>query len=138
VGTSRFVPGHATPLAALDRYLQCRRHSAGHVEHLLVSLKRRPWSRCTATRTFPQVLKAAGLPDRPGPPRLYALRHRCATRALEACPASRERISQHRLALATSLGHTHMPYPYWYLAHPPQLMADIAMRCEAFACGGRL
>ncbi len=137
-GKSRFVPIHATTLAALDRYLHCRRHIAGHVDHLFVSLKRRPLSLCTATRTFHQVLKAAGLPDRPGHPRLYDLRHRFATRALEACPASRELISQHMLALATYLGHTHITYTYWYLEHTPQLMADIAMRCEAFACGGRI
>jgi hypothetical protein len=42
------------------------------------------------------------------------------------------------LALATYLGHTHITYTYWYLEHTPQLMADIAMRCEAFACGGRI
>jgi integrase len=137
-GKSRFIPVHATTLAALDRYLQCRRHLAGHVDHLFVSLKRRPLSLCTATRTFHQVLKAAGLPDRPGHPRLYDLRHRFATRALEACPTSRELISQHMLALATYLGHTHITYTYWYLEHTPTLMADIAMRCEAFAFGGRL
>jgi integrase/recombinase XerD len=137
LGKSRCVPVHPPPLAALDRYLHCRRHIAGHVEHLFVSLKRRPLSLGTATRTLRQVRKAAGLPDRPGPPRLADLRHRFATRALEGCPTSREHISQPRRALATDLGHTHIPSTYWYLAHTPQRMADIAMRCEALAFGGR-
>lgn len=136
-GQSRFVPVHATTLEALDRYCQCRCRIAGQVDHLFVSLKRRPLSLGSATRTFRQVLKAAGLPERPGHPRLYDLRHRFATRALETGPASRELISQHRLALATYLGHSHITYTYWYLEQTPMLMADIAMRCEAFVFGGQ-
>jgi integrase len=136
-GQSRFVPVHATTLEALDRYRQCRCRIAGHIDHLFVSLKRRPLSLGSATRTFRQVLEAAGLPDRPGRPRLYDLRHRFATRALETGPASRELISQHMLALATYLGHSHITYTYWYLEQTPKLMADIAMSCEAFVFGGQ-
>lgn len=136
-GKSRFVPVHITTLEALDRYRQSRCRIAGHVDHLFVSLKRCPLSLASATRTFRQVLKAAGLPDRPGCPRLYDLRHRFATRALETGPTSRELISQHMLALATYLGHTHITYTYWYLEQTPTLMADIATSCEAFVFGGR-
>ena len=136
-GKSRFVPVHVTTLEALDRYRQCRCRIAGHVDHLFISLKRRPLSLGSATRTFRQVLEAAGLPDHPGHPRLYDLRHRFATRALETAPTSREFISQHMLALATYLGHSHITYTYWYLEQTPALMADIARSCEAFVFGGQ-
>jgi hypothetical protein len=34
------------------------------------------------------------------------------------------------------MGHTCVASTYWYLESTPQLMADIAQRCEAFLSGG--
>ena len=101
---SRLVPLHETTVAALERYLQRRRLMAGNDEHLFVSLSRRKLSLVSATRTFRQIVKTAGLPDRPGRPRLYNLRHWFATRTLELCPDNRDGIHQHMLALTTYLG----------------------------------
>lgn len=133
---SRLVPVHGTTQAALERYRQRRCQIAGHDDHLFVSLKRRPLAMVSAARTFRQLLKAAGLPDRPGRLRLHNLRHLFATRALEHAPHDRDQIGRHVLALTVYLGHAHLAGTYWYLETTPQLMIDIAERCEAFAAGG--
>jgi hypothetical protein len=41
------------------------------------------------------------------------------------------------LALSTYLGHSKVSYTYWYLEATPELMADIAARCESFVTGGQ-
>lgn len=135
---SRLVPVHETTLAAVERYLQRRRRMAGNDEHLFVSLARRKLSLVSASRTFRQIVKTAGLPHRPRRPRLYDLRHWFATRTLERCPDNRDGVRQHMLALTTYLGHSHIESTYWYLENTPQLMTVIAMRCEAFVSGGAL
>jgi hypothetical protein len=56
-------------------------------------------------------------------------------RALETCPDGRERITQHMLALSTYLGHSKVAHTYWYLEATPELMGDIAERCEGFFRG---
>lgn len=133
---SRLVPVHETTQAALERYLQRRRRIAGHDDHLFMSLKRRPLAMVSAARTFRQLLKTAGLRDRPGRPRLHDLRHLFATRVLEYAPHDRNQIGRHVLALTVYLGHAHLEGTYWYLETTPQLMIDIAERCEAFVAGG--
>lgn len=133
---SRLVPLHPTTQAALERYLQRRRQVAGSDDHLFISLKRGPLAMSSAANTFRQVLKAADVPDRPGRPRLYDLRHRFATQALERAPTDRHHIDQHIVALSTYLGHRDPRGTYWYLEQTPQLMADIAERCEVFVTGG--
>ena len=90
----------------------------------------------SVARTFRQVLEAAGLPDRPGRPRLHDLRHRFATRALELAPTNRDHLDRYMLALRTYLGHTHLEGTYWYLEQAPQLMSEIAERCEVYVTGG--
>jgi hypothetical protein len=39
------------------------------------------------------------------------------------------------LALTTYLGHAHIESTYWYLESTPELMADIAGRCQDFVWG---
>jgi integrase len=102
---------------------------------LFVSLAQHPLSPCIVSRTFRQLLLASGLPDRPGRPRVYDLRHRFATRALENCSDTRDHVGRHMLALTTYLGHAHIKSTYWYLECTPQLMTDIAAQCEDFFCG---
>ena len=132
---SRLVPIHESTRAALDHYLEQRSRIAVHDDHLFVSLAQRPLSPCTVSRTFRQLLRAAKLPDRPGRPRVHDLRHRFATRALEACSETRDHVGRHMLALTTYLGHAQIESTYWYLENTPQLMADIAARCEDFVWG---
>jgi hypothetical protein len=41
------------------------------------------------------------------------------------------------VALSTYLGHVNVANTYWYLEAVPELMTDIAERCERFAMGGQ-
>tara|TARA_R110001583_G_scaffold156125_1_gene307798 strand:- start:1031 stop:1906 length:876 start_codon:yes stop_codon:yes gene_type:complete len=132
---SRLVPIHSSTRTALKHYLEHRRRIAIDDDHLFVSLAQHPLTPCLVSRTFRQLLLAAGLPDRPGQPRVYDLRHRFATRALETCPDTRDHVGRHMLALTTYLGHAHIESTYWYLENTPQLMTDIAAQCEDFFCG---
>ena len=132
---SRLVPIHDSTRTALEHYLEHRSCIAKDDDHLFVSLAQHPLTPCIVSRTFRQLLLAAGLPDRPRQPRVYDLRHRFATRALETCPDTRDHIGRHMLALTTYLGHAHIESTYWYLESTPQLMTDIAAQCEGFFCG---
>jgi len=135
---SRLVPLHLTSWAALRRYLDRRRQVAGHDPCLFVSRRAGKLSPTVLTETFQSVLQAAGIPDKPGErrPRLMDLRHSFAVKALVACPDNRDRVGQHMLALSTYLGHSKVESTFWYLESVPQLMANIARRCEAFVYGG--
>jgi len=132
---SRLVPIHDSTRTALEHYLEHRSRIARDDDHVFVSLARRPLSACLVSRTFRQLLRTVRLPDRPGRPRVHDLRHRFATRALEACPDARDHVGRHMLALTTYLGHAHVGSTYWYLESTPQLMTDIAARCEDFVWG---
>lgn len=134
-GKSRLVPIHDSTRCALEHYLEQRARIGGDDAHVFVSLAGRPLSACLVSRLFRQLLQRAGLPDRPGRPRVHDLRHRFATRALEACSGAREHVGAHMLALTTYLGHAHVGSTYWYLESTPQLMTDIAARCEDFVWG---
>jgi site-specific recombinase XerD len=135
---SRLLPLHETAWAALERYLDRRRRVAGNCPYLFVTRRPDQLSRTVVTQTFHQVLQAAGIPSKPGTPRprLTDLRHTFATRALETCPDDRDHVGQHMLALTTYMGHTCVASTYWYLENVPELMSDIARRCETFVYGG--
>ena len=62
--------------------------------------------------------------------------HTFAVRALEICPDGRDHITRHMLALSTYLGHGNVCHTYWYLEAVPELMKNIAQRCESFFTGG--
>jgi integrase len=136
---SRLVPLHETARAALGRYLEQRRPYAPLDDHVFISLRRKPLLVADAERTLRTAVRKMGLQSGSGQPRptIHALRHTFAVRALEACPDDRDRISQHMVALSTYLGHGHVAHTYWYLEATPQLMTDIAERCERFVAGGR-
>ena len=134
-GKSRLVPIHDSTRCALARYLEQRAHLGGEDPHVFVSLAGHPLSPCLVARLFRQLLQTAGLPDRPGRPRVHDLRHRFATRALQASGGARDRIGSQMLALTTYLGHANVASTYWYLESTPQLMTDIAACCEDFVWG---
>jgi len=58
-------------------------------------------------------------------------------RALETCPDGRDRITKHMLALSTYLGHGKVSDTYWYLQATPELMRNIAERCESRVAGAQ-
>jgi integrase/recombinase XerD len=74
---SRLLPLHETTHAALERYLDHRRHVAGADPHLFVTRRHGKLSYTVVKETFYQVLQAAGIPREPGRrrPRLIDLRH---------------------------------------------------------------
>jgi len=134
---SRLVPLHETARTQLDPYLERRRRYAPFDDHVFVSLRGTPLLLRDVDRTFHAVVTKIDLPRQPGRPRptLHSLRHTFAVRALESCPDSRDRITQHMLALSTYLGHSKVAHTYWYLEATPELMRKVAERCESFVTG---
>lgn len=135
---SRFVPLHETAIAQVERYLAERRKVAGHTDHLFISLRRKKLDPHTVLMTFRHICEKAGLGRTVsgGRPRLHDLRHTFAVRALERCPAGRDAVNRHMLALTTYMGHARVESTYWYLERTPQMLRDIADACEAFMTGG--
>lgn len=133
---SRLIPLHATAVAALDRYLMCRRQVSSGDDHLFVSLNGRGFCYETVRSVFHKLARAAdifGFERRK--PHIHGLRHTFAVRALEACPCDRNDVGRHILALSTYMGHAHVADTYWYLEATPQLLSDIAKACEGFVKG---
>lgn len=136
---SRLVPLHETAQAGLERYLQWRRPYAPFDDHVFVSLRRKPLLPIDVETAFHTAIDKIGLHRGPGLPRPtpHSLRHTFAVRALESCPDGRDRITKHMLALSTYLGHAKVSSTYWYLEATPDLMRNIAERCESFLTGGQ-
>ncbi len=136
---SRLLPLHHTTRAALERYLDRRCRVSGHDPHLFISRRGRPLSYDVLADTFHTVVKAAGIQRKTGKPRprLMDLRHTFAVRSLENSPDNRDQVGRHMLALTTYMGHAKVESTYWYLENTPELMTDIAQRCEAFMYGDR-
>jgi integrase/recombinase XerD len=136
---SRLVPLHETAQAGLERYLEQRRLYAPFEDHVFVSLRRKPLLLHDVAIAFRTAVNQIGLPrgagrSRPTP---HSLRHAFAIRALLTCPDGRDHITKHMVALSTYLGHSKVADTYWYLEAVPDLMRDIADRCERFVTGGR-
>jgi integrase/recombinase XerD len=136
---SRLVPLHDTARAGLDRYLQRRCPYAPDDDHVFVSLRRKPLILNDVATAFQTAVRVVGLPPGPGRarPTPHSLRHAFAVRALHTCPDGRDAITQHMVALSTYLGHAKVADTYWYLEAVPELMIDIADRCERFVNGER-
>lgn len=136
---SRLVPLHDTAQAGLERYLRRRRaYAPAETTHVFVSLRRKPLLLHDVEVAFRTAARAMGLPDSPrARPTPHSLRHTFAVRALQACPDGRDAITQHMVALSTYLGHAKVADTYWYLEAVPELMMDIADRCERFVMGGQ-
>jgi integrase len=136
---SRLVPLHPSAHAGLERYLERRQRLGGNDDHVFISMRRRALSDQTVRSTFRSLVREMGLQPDPGQqsprPRIHDLRHGWAVRALEACPPGYDHVSQHVLAVSTYLGHVKLTSTFVYLHTTPQLLADIANRCEQFAKG---
>jgi integrase len=111
-----------------------RKRIACSDNHLFISLRRRVLCRSGVQWTFLNILKTIGLDPPPNGrrPRIHDIRHTFAVRSLEGCPEGRDNVGRHMLALSTYMGHSSITDTYWYLQATPQLMRDIADRCEAF------
>jgi integrase len=137
---SRLVPLHETARTGIERYLEYRRPYAPFDDHIFISLRRKPLRVADVDAAFQTVADKIGLKRGPGLPRPtpHSLRHTFAVRSLENCPDGRDHITKHMLALSTYLGHSSVSLTYYYLEAVPDLMRDIAQRCESFFTGGRL
>ncbi len=135
---SRLLPLHDTTWMAVRSYVERRRRVAGHNPHLFVSCRGSRLSHTVVAETFHAVVQAAGVAREPSRsrPRLMDLRHTFAVRGLQTCPNAREHVGRQVLALMTYLGHAKVESTYWYLESTPELLLDIAQRCEAFVTGG--
>jgi len=136
---SRLVPLHNTAQAGLERYLQRRLPYAPGEDHVFVSIRRKPLLLGDVNSAFQTAARFIGLPGKPkrSRPTAHSLRHTFAVRALQACPDGRDAITQHMVALSTYLGHVNVANTYWYLEAVPELMNDIAEKCERFVMGGQ-
>ena len=134
---SRLVPLHESARAGLERYLEYRLPYAPLDNHVFVSLRRKPLLCGNVETTFQIAVDTIGIGRGQRHPTPHSLRHTFAVRALEASPDSRERIAEHMVALSTYLGHSSVSHTYWYLQATPELMKNIAERCESFVTGGR-
>ena len=137
---SRLIPLHSTAVVGLESYLKHRRPYAPFDDHVFISLRRKPLRIRDVETAFQTAVNKTGLQQRvAGKPRPtpHSLRHTFAVRALETCPDNRDHITKHILALSTYLGHSNVSYTYWYLEATPDLMRNIAERCECFVTGGQ-
>lgn len=132
---SRILPLHPSTHAGLERYLRRRPSFGAASDHVFISLRGGPLRYPTVVATFLAAVRAVGLHPGPGQrgPRLHDLRHSWAVAALEACPYGYEQVNQHVLAVSTYLGHAKLASTYIYLHTTPQLLADVAARCEQVA-----
>jgi integrase len=135
---SRLVPLHKTAQAGIEHYLEHRRPYAPFDDHVFISLRRKPLRIDDVDTAFQTAVDKIALRRGPGLPRPtpHSLRHTFAVRALETCPDGRDHITRHMLALSTYLGHGNVSHTYWYLEAVPELMRNIAQRCESFFTGG--
>ncbi len=131
---SRLVALHESARATLERYLSQRRTFAPLGEHVFVSLRGTPLIQECVDGVFRELVRRVGLPRGPDLPRItpHSLRHTFAVRALQNCPAGRDRIARHMVALSTYLGHVDAAATYWYLQATPELMQGIASCCERY------
>jgi len=136
---SRLVPLHPSAQAGLERYLERRRQLGGADDHVFISMRRRGLRYSAVLETFRTLAREIGLDPvagRTGPrPRIHDLRHSWAVRALENCPPGYDYVRQHVLAVSTYLGHAKLAGTFVYLHTTPQLLSDIANRCEDFFRG---
>jgi integrase/recombinase XerD len=135
---SRLVPLHETAQTGIERYLEHRRPYAPFDDHVFISLRRKPLRIEDVETAFRSAIDKTGLRWGPGLPHPtpHSLRHTFAVRALETCPDGRDHTTKHMLALSAYLGHGNVSHTYWYLEAVPELMRNIAQRCESFFTGG--
>ena len=133
---SRLVSLHPSTTEALDAYLAIRRVQATPDDHLFVLDHGRVPRLDTVSSVFRKLAIKTGVRTGTRRPRVHDLRHRFATRSLEALDTTQD-PARHMLALATYLGHVDPVSTYWYLEASPVLLRDIAEAAErTFTTGG--
>jgi integrase len=125
---SRYVPVHATTVAALKKYGKVRDHlfSAPSTPAFFISERGRRIPAKTAQYNFAKVSQQVGLrvaaKNHGRGPRLHDLRHRFATRTLIQWYRGGLDVERELPKLSAYLGHVHVNDTYWYLEAVPELL----------------
>ena len=125
---SRYVPIHATTVAALKKYAEARNrlYSAPSTPAFFISERGTRIPTQVAHYNFAKVSQQVGLrvPAKyhGRGPRLHDLRHRFATRTLIQWYRAGLDVERELPKLSTYLGHVHLSDTYWYLEAVPELL----------------
>jgi integrase len=127
-GKSRYVPVHASTLAALKKYTQVRDRvfPAPLIPAFFISEKGSRITEWMARYTFSKISQRIGLrasaKGHGHGPRLQDIRHRFAARTLIHWYRAGVDVERELPKLSTYLGHVHVNDTYWYLEAVPELL----------------
>jgi integrase/recombinase XerD len=133
-GKSRQVFLHPSTIAALRDYERRRNHwcPTPAAPSFLVSIRGTRLDAHNLTRTFAELVDAAGIQTPPGRrrPRLHDLRHSFTVATLLDWYRDGADVQARLPLLSTWLGHVDPKSTYWYLQAVPELLALAAGRLE--------
>jgi integrase/recombinase XerD len=127
-GKSRYVPVHASTLAALKKYAEVRDRvfPAPLIPAFFISEKSSRITEWMARYTFAKLSQRVGLrasaKGHGHGPRLQDMRHRFAARTLIHWYRAGLDVERELPKLSTYLGHVHLNDTYWYLEAVPELL----------------
>jgi len=127
-GKSRYVPVHASTLAALKKYGEVRDRvfQAPLIPAFFISEKSSRITEWMARYTFAKLSQRVGLrasaKGHGHGPRLQDMRHRFAARTLIHWYRAGLDVERELPKLSTYLGHVHVNDTYWYLEAVPELL----------------
>jgi Site-specific recombinase XerD len=127
-GKSRYVPVHASTLAALKKYAEVRDRvfPAPLIPAFFISEKSSRITEWMARYTFAKLSQRVGLrasaKGHGHGPRLQDMRHRFAARTLIHWYRAGLDVERELPKLSTYLGHVHVNDTYWYLEAVPELL----------------
>ena len=127
-GKSRYVPVHASTVAALKKYAEVRDRvfPAPLIPAFFISEKRSRITEWMARYTFAKLSQRVGLrasaKGHGHGPRLQDMRHRFAARTLIHWYRAGLDVERELPKLSTYLGHVHVNDTYWYLEAVPELL----------------
>jgi integrase len=127
-GKSRYVPVHASTVAALKEYAEVRDRvfPALQIPAFFISEKSSRITEWMARYTFAKLSQRVGLrasaKGHGHGPRLQDMRHRFAVRTLIHWYRAGLDVERELPKLSTYLGHVHVNDTYWYLEAVPELL----------------
>ncbi len=133
---SRFVPIHATVVAALRRYIERRSAACPNdgTGRLFLNNFGRPLAQEWVEKMFRRIRAKLRWTKTGGRlPRLHDFRHTFAVTRLTRWYAEGANVDRKIASLATYLGHSEITYTYWYLSATPELLALSGRRFERYA-----
>ena len=136
---SRLIPLHQSVRFGLEQYLTHRNDAPTDDHHIFISISGKGLVHDAVQYIFVKILKKIKMDPAPRGwrrPRIHDLRHTFACRTLEVYQKESAVIDRYIVALSAYMGHTNISDTYWYLESTPELMQNIALRCESVWQGG--